>query len=852
MTMKKPKVISGVIALLLLSFLLYATPTVKASVIQVPEDVPTIQLAINMAYPGDTILVSAGTYYEHIVVNKSVTLTGEDPSNTIIDGSGVGYVVYVKADNVVVSGFTIQNGERGVCIRYSTGVIIRYNTLSNNLVGVYLSGGSSNSQIINNTIISNDNYGIRVYASNSNLIEGNTIAYNYKGLSLSSYTRNNIVNQNTIIYNTYGIRMYNTFNNTIDDNTISYNKYGLYASSNSTQNALTNNVISANTYGIRFWHSGNNLFRFNTLSNNQYGFWVYGNLPSHYVLDIDTTNTVNGKPIYYLVNEVNLQIPSEVGYVAIINSSSITAKDLFLSNNYHGILIAYSKNCLIENVTLSYNVYGIKLYRSNMTIIRSTKISSNTDFGIRIYKSYDNILTNNNVSNNLRYGIYLYFSGNNTLTSNIIDGNKYNFGVDGKTLTDFIHDIDTTNTVNGKPIYYWVTVNNRQVPFDAGYFAAVNCTNITAKDLNFSNNEHGILLAYTNNSLVENIRALFNQIGIETIYSERNIIRGNDVLSSIWYGIYIYSSVNNTLTNNNMYNNTYNFGVYGTTLRHYLHNVDQTNLVDNKPIYYWINEKDRQVPFDAGYFAAVNSSRIYITGLNLTHNYQGILLAYTADSVIKNVNLTRNRFGIYLDYSNNNIIRFDTILKNGYRGIYLYNSNSNVIEGNIISYNEVGIKIHWQSQGNNVIGNNVSSNDIGIWFDSSSGNGIYYNNFIYNNKQAIQDLSSTNQWDDGNGYGNYWSDYSGEDLDGNGIGNTDLPHLGLDYYPLMAYHLIPPPYDINRDGKVDILDIATVAIAFGSYPGYTNWNPIADLSNDGKVNILDIAMVAVHYGEYFW
>jgi PKD repeat protein len=55
--------------------------------------------------------------------------------------------------------------------------------------------------------------------------------------------------------------------------------------------------------------------------------------------------------------------------------------------------------------------------------------------------------------------------------------------------------------------------------------------------------------------------------------------------------------------------------------------------------------------------------------------------------------------------------------------------------------------------------------------------------------------------------------------------------------------------DVNGDGKVDIMDIAIVAKAYGSYPGMDNWNPDADVNGDGKVDIMDIAIVAKHYGE---
>jgi hypothetical protein len=54
--------------------------------------------------------------------------------------------------------------------------------------------------------------------------------------------------------------------------------------------------------------------------------------------------------------------------------------------------------------------------------------------------------------------------------------------------------------------------------------------------------------------------------------------------------------------------------------------------------------------------------------------------------------------------------------------------------------------------------------------------------------------------------------------------------------------------DLNGDGKVNILDIAIVAKAFGSKPGDPNWNPIADLNGDQVVDILDIALISENYG----
>jgi len=55
--------------------------------------------------------------------------------------------------------------------------------------------------------------------------------------------------------------------------------------------------------------------------------------------------------------------------------------------------------------------------------------------------------------------------------------------------------------------------------------------------------------------------------------------------------------------------------------------------------------------------------------------------------------------------------------------------------------------------------------------------------------------------------------------------------------------------DVNGDGQVNIVDIAQVAVAFGTKPGDPKWSPNADINNDNVTNILDISTVAVHFGE---
>ena len=55
--------------------------------------------------------------------------------------------------------------------------------------------------------------------------------------------------------------------------------------------------------------------------------------------------------------------------------------------------------------------------------------------------------------------------------------------------------------------------------------------------------------------------------------------------------------------------------------------------------------------------------------------------------------------------------------------------------------------------------------------------------------------------------------------------------------------------DVNGDGKVNILDIATVASLYNTYPGHPKWNPNADLDDNHKIDIIDIAKAAKNYGK---
>ncbi len=335
-----------------------------------------------------------------------------------------------------------------------------------------------------------------------------------------------------------------------------------------------------------------------------------------------------------------------------------------ISSGY-GLYLNHRTGVSITNCNVNNFSKGIYLYHSNGNKFIDNIVSGNFD-GVYLYYSDFNALTNNTVNSNRNFGIVHYYSSNNTLTKNTMSGNRYNFSLSGWEDADFTNYIDTSNLVDGKPIYYLLNAEDQVFgsSTNAGIFYCINCNNITIKNLTLAKNDSGIFFKNTHNSKIENIIASDNH----------------------YYGIYLANSTDNTIINSDTLNNS--SGIY-------LAGSANNTIIDN----------------------------------NILDNSYGIYPVSSANNTIADNDISNNEYGIHLSNNNtnnsdNNTIAGNDISNNSEFGICFRFSNDNIITGNIFSNNKRGVFVY-SGHGNKIYHNNF----IGNLLCHASGKGIFDNGY---------------------------------------------------------------------------------------------------------------------------
>ncbi|MCK4367465.1 MAG: right-handed parallel beta-helix repeat-containing protein [Thermoplasmata archaeon] len=525
-----------------------------------PGNYTTIQEAIDVADPGDTIYVYNGTYYENVIVNKTLTLVGEDKNITIVDGGWGDDAMYISSDWVNVSGFTVTHSgvnwfDAGIDLDSVENCRIADNIARENARGFLLYYSHKNT-LSGNIAIDDWDYGFFLDLSNNNTITGNNISNSDSGIYLVE-SNDNTVSENIAWDNGNGIRISGSRNITVELNRLflSWDR-GIYLYSSSEITVRGNNA-SGNFQGVYAW----------SLSDSR-------------ILN----NTIAG-------------------------------------NEDHGIRVGSSSNVTLADNNVSRNKMGMDLGYITLAAIKGNTVSSNRWNGIHLQSSSDVTVISNNISNN-DWGIWAEGNLNVTFTANTFHSDG--IFLTGNILSNFnSHTITGDNLVDNLPIYYHKDGNDVVVDdIPVGQLIIVNCTNVAIANLTVENTDVGIEMAFVDGAVVSysnfssneqrgvylyvssgisvtNSNFSFNKNGVRVIMSKTTIknnnftdnsfgmyvtstnvsIIGNNIVSNSG-GIRVLNSTDLTIAGNNISSNT-NFGILlvGSNMTRVYHNNMMNNTV---------------------------------------------------------------------------------------------------------------------------------------------------------------------------------------------------------------------------------------------------------------------------------
>jgi nitrous oxidase accessory protein len=248
--------------LIFISIPVFFVSILNAKTIRVGKQQPvkTIQLGLSFAENGDTILVEPGHYHEkNIIISKTIFLIGIN--HPVLDGDNQFEIISVKANGVVVDGFTVIHSGvssiedfAGIKIYSCRDVVIRNNILDDTFFGIYTQYGK-NCTIEKNILVAygkeeqQSGNGIHCWKADSMRILGNTITGHRDGIYFEFVT-NSIIWRNVSEKNIrYGLHFMFSNNDAYISNVFKNNEAGVAV-------MFSNHVKMIHNYFEENWGDG--------------------------------------------------------------------------------------------------------------------------------------------------------------------------------------------------------------------------------------------------------------------------------------------------------------------------------------------------------------------------------------------------------------------------------------------------------------------------------------------------------------------------------------------------------------------------------------------------------------------
>ncbi|MHA1996562.1 MAG: NosD domain-containing protein, partial [Promethearchaeota archaeon] len=476
----------------------------------------------------------------------------------------------------------------------------------------------------------------------------------------------------------------------------------------STNITITNCTVKYNDDGVKFVSSHNNTIMKSNITNNE----------DNGVEFSSSTNLV--------VKECLLQNNSlNAIYFGAISSNNSAINNTCLGNRVNGIIISQGASNLVSNNVISGSYYGITISWSNNNTIFNNNVSDCFYYGLKISTGDFTNASSNTLENNTAGGIFIQNTKNATFSDNqmflcsvILEGSVESISTDL---------LDNSNKINGKSLYFFVngtslTSSNYS---DPGQLILVNCNDSLIQNVNISNTTAAILILYGENNTFSNNSIYSSKQGISIIDSLNFTIKNNSFYSCE-KGINIARSVNGSIYDNNITRG----GIWleGSLEESSSHSIDVTNLVNQKPIYYYANQTGLVSSnfSNAGQVILVNCPNSSISNSIFHDLAAGVISYYSDDCVYENITIINSGIGIRLEQSHNNSIIGSSFQDNDY-GIYARTSTFfNLTNSTFMDCNICGL--YFLFGDNSALHNNTVTGDSQIGFYFSNLNNLTLTN----------------------------------------------------------------------------------------------------------------------------